>query len=78
MKTYMIEYGWASSGPQKSIIFADNETEALTIAKENTTENLEIVTEDPKETKDDSGILECKITEIPQEKGLIYTGHFCC
>ena len=85
LKLYEIKYGYDPSNPEKSIVIAENETEAFNITKNNYAderaldENMVLVNTKPKDmTHSNYEILECQITEIPMEKGIVYTGHFCC
>jgi len=85
LKLYEIKYGYDPSNPEKSIVIAENEMEAFNITKnlhdkDNYRDvNLVLVNTKPKNMKHSNyEILECQITEIPMEKGIVYTGHFCC
>ena len=70
LKLYKIEYDYytsSPSSPEKSIVIviAENELEASNIIKENimSCSNYQILKH---------------ITEIPMEKGIVYTGYSCC
>jgi hypothetical protein len=78
LKLYQIEYGYFPSNPEKSIVIAENETDAFNITK-NLYANLVLVNTKPEDMScSEHPTLECQITEIPMEKGIVYTGHFCC
>jgi hypothetical protein len=78
-KIYLLKYGWGASSPEASVIIADNEIEAEKIATEELSEKLVKVIGDPRENGEcDYEFTEYTIKEIPLEKGIIYTGYYCC
>jgi hypothetical protein len=65
MKLFLVDYEWAPSGRQASVILANNEEEARNLAKE----------EDSAWRKEPIiGIKEICLCE----SGIVYTGHNCC
>lgn len=83
MKVFKAEYGRAPDGEECSVIFADDMEEA----KEFIIDSIpEIIFVDDTSNYDweeslyvtDTPYLECKIYEIPIEKGIVYTGYYYC
>jgi len=91
---YIAEYGETASGEECSIIIAFNIEEAQQLAIEvinkskaevakvfgqNTETNIVFVNTKPRTYAEcNYREKECRVREIPIEKGIVYTGYYCC
>lgn len=85
MKVYKAEYGKLSSGRACSIIFASSKRKAVKLIEEHNGDPaysffVRVYRKPVPWTHNPFGRsnTEYRLTEIPMEEGIVYTGRYCC
>jgi len=72
MILFQADFSWGSSDPESSILYATDMDEAKTILKNTISKKLVFIEEEPNQDH------ECWLRPVPKEKGVVYTGYYCC